>query len=62
MGGGVLMGVWYAVKMDGESEWEYGSADYDRAVELLIAAGGGTLGVMDGDNLIEELRWDDLAE
>ena len=40
-------GYWFAVQDENYMEWDYGSYDYNEAVEMLKKQGGGQIAVID---------------
>lgn len=56
------MKVWYAVQEHRDDAWDYGSHDYDEAVEMLKKQGGGLIAVIDEDAnyCVEEIEYDEV--
>ena len=56
------MKKWYAVQETREDAWDYGSYDYDEAVEMLKAQGSGLIAVIDEDTsyCLEEIEYDEI--
>lgn len=54
--------VWYAVQVDSTDTWDYGSHDYDEAVDMLRQQGCGLIAVINEDtNFCEsEIQYSDI--
>lgn len=57
------MKKWYAVVSPEYDAWDYGSSDYDEAVEMLKKQGYGQIAIIDDDDnfCIGEIDYADLA-
>lgn len=53
--------MWYAVQETREDAWDYGSDNYDTAVQMLKEQGGGLIAVIDNNVCVEELEYDDVC-
>ena len=55
------MRKWYAVQETREDAWDYGSHEYEKAVEMLKEQGGGLIAVIDEDSnvCIEEIEYEE---
>lgn len=51
---------WYAVQKDSTDPWDYGSHNYDEAIEMLKQQGEGLIAVINDDFCEEEIKYDDL--
>ena len=57
------MKKWYAVQKTREDAWDYGSENYDEAVEMLKNQGYGLIAVIENDTeCVDERLYDDIAE
>ena len=58
------MTKWYAVQETREDAWDYGSHNYDEAVEMLKKQGHGLIAVIDEDEnfCIEEIEYEDAVK
>lgn len=55
------MTKWYAVQETREDAWDYGSHEYEKAVEMLKEQGSGLIAVIDEDSnvCIEEIEYEE---
>lgn len=44
-----MKNIWYAVQIDSTDAWDYGSYDYDEAVEMLNQQGRGQIAIINED-------------
>ena len=56
--------IWYAVQTKRTDAWDYGSYDYDEAVEMLNQQGGGLIAIInEATNFCEgELSFEDVID
>lgn len=56
-----MKNVWYAVQTSSTDSWDYGSYDYDEAIEMLNQQGKGLIAIINEDtNFCEgEIRYED---
>ena len=57
-----MKAIWYAVQAERADAWDYGSYDYDEAVEMLNQQGKGLIAVINEDtNFCEgEITFEDI--
>lgn len=51
---------WYAVQKDSSDPWDYGSYDYDEAVDMLKKQGKGLIAVISDDFCENEIRYEEI--
>lgn len=52
--------TWYAVQYEPTDAWDYGSNDYDEALDMLREQGEGLIAVIQDGYCDKELYYDDL--
>lgn len=59
-----MKNIWYAVQIDSTDAWDYGSYDYDEAVEMLNQQGKGQIAIINEDtNFCEgEISFEEAVE
>ena len=56
------MKKWYAVQMDRTDAWDKGSFDYDEAIQILKNQGFGLIAVIEDDECVEEIEYNDIYD
>lgn len=52
---------WYAVQAESSDAWDYGSYDYEEAVEMLKEQGKGLIAVIIADYCESEIWYEDIV-
>lgn len=54
------MRFWYAVQVERSDPWDYGSYDYDKAVEMLKKQGCGLIAVICVNVCVREITFEEI--
>lgn len=59
-----MKNIWYAVQIDSTDAWDYGSYDYDEAVEMLNQQGRGQIAIINEDTSFceGEISFEEVVE